>query len=220
MEARRAAAALLLLYLAAVAGPCAAFKEEEFKVHLLGCCAFSQALIHCQRYLRHAMQAAMIGLAPASLRRPPCLQKCADSAFCTRLRGSTSEAFVIAPESVAVAGARATATVRNTQDANGTFSLVLTAYGDTLRLFIDEAPEKGRFQVPDVLVPGLEQREQVRALPCAGVGWPPAAWTTCRASCHFQYTSRSPAVVCTFVEQWLVLQCRGVGRGWECNWSM
>ncbi|EFN52006.1 hypothetical protein CHLNCDRAFT_139544, partial [Chlorella variabilis] len=87
-------------------------------------------------------------------------KKCEDAAFCKRLRGNTSEAFVLLPDSVKVEGARVTATVQNTQNANGTFSLVLTAYGDTLRLFIDEAPEKGRWQVPDVLLPGLEQREQ------------------------------------------------------------
>jgi hypothetical protein len=91
-----------------------------------------------------------------------CLQNCADSAFCTRLRGNASEAFVIVSESVKVEGPRVTATVANTQDANATFFLVLTAYGDTLRLWINEAPEKGRFEVPDVLLPGLEQREQVR----------------------------------------------------------
>lgn len=87
-------------------------------------------------------------------------KNCADSAFCTRLRGNTSEAFEVVKESVAVEGPRLTATVANTADAYGTFRLVLTRYGDTLRLFIDEAAEKGRFQVPDVLVPGLETREQ------------------------------------------------------------
>lgn len=92
------------------------------------------------------------------------LQNCQDSAFCTRLRGNTSEAFSILPESVAVEGARLTATVVSADDANATFRLVLTSYGDTLRLFIDEPAEKGRFQVPDVLVPGLEAREQVGRL--------------------------------------------------------
>lgn len=77
---------------------------------------------------------------------------------------------MLLPDSVKVEGARVTATVQNTQNANGTFSLVLTAYGDTLRLFIDEAPEKGRWQVPDVLLPGLEQREQVGGAR-AGRGW-------------------------------------------------
>lgn len=66
-------------------------------------------------------------------------------------------------ESVKVEGPRLTADVRNTANANGTFTLALTAYGDTLRLFVDEHPAKGRFQVPDVLVPGLEARQQVRA---------------------------------------------------------
>ncbi|PSC68247.1 putative glucan 1,3-alpha-glucosidase [Micractinium conductrix] len=87
-------------------------------------------------------------------------KKCADSAFCMRLRNVTSETFVVLPESVAVEGARVTATVANSADANGTFRLVLTAYGNTLRLFIDEGADKGRFQVPDVLLPGLEAREQ------------------------------------------------------------
>lgn len=65
------------------------------------------------------------------------------------------------PETVQVDGAKVTATVAHAADANATFRLVLTSYGDTLRLFIDEPAEKGRFQVPDVLVPGLEAREQV-----------------------------------------------------------
>lgn len=98
-------------------------------------------------------------LAPSS----PSLQKCEDSAFCTRMRNATSDAFVIEPNLVKVAGAVVTAAVRNTADANGTFSLALTAYTDgTVRLFIDETPGKApRWQVPDVLVPGLEARQQV-----------------------------------------------------------
>lgn len=88
-------------------------------------------------------------------------KNCDDSAFCKRLRGTTGgEAYVLLPESVQVDGARVTATVQNTENANGTFYLVLTAYGDTLRLFVNESPEKGRWQVPDVLLPGLEGRQQ------------------------------------------------------------
>ncbi len=71
---------------------------------------------------------------------------------------------MIVSESVKVEGPRLTADVRNMANANGTFSLALTAYGDTLRLFVNEHPDKGRFQVPDVLVPGLEARQQVRLL--------------------------------------------------------
>lgn len=114
----------------------------------------------------------------------PCLQKCADSAFCTRLRGNTSAAFVVDAQSVAVAGPRVTASLRNTADANGTFALTLTAYSDrTLRLFVDEAPSKGRFQVPDVLLPGLEEREQVgrRRLRSVGLGARLAAVRLARA---------------------------------------
>lgn len=71
---------------------------------------------------------------------------------------------MVEPQSIKVEGPRVTAAVRNTANANGTFSLTLTAYGDTLRLFVDEEPGRGRFRVPDVLVPGLEEREQVRVL--------------------------------------------------------
>lgn len=155
---------LLVLLAAVVAGPCSAFKAEEFKVRQHG------ASDHPH------WQPNVLGAAPGGTGDPlPCVrsshchsplfprpQNCADSAFCMRLRGNTSEAFVIVSESVKVEGPRVTATVANTEDANATFSLVLTAYGDTLRLWINEAPEKGRFEVPDVLVPGLEQREQVR----------------------------------------------------------
>ena len=82
---------------------------------------------------------------------------------------------MVEPASVAVAGPRVTAALRNTADANGTFALTLTAYSDgTLRLFVDEAPSRGRFQVPDVLVPGLEAREQVRVAPVRA-GLPVAA---------------------------------------------
>lgn len=106
------------------------------------------------------------GLAGPFLR----LQNCQDSAFCTRLRGNTNEAFYILPDSVAVEGARLTATVVNADSANATFRLAFTSYGNTLRLFIDEPAEKGRFRVPDVLLPGLESREQVGRLlpgPCS-----------------------------------------------------
>lgn len=154
-------AALLLLAAVAVQS-CAGFKAEEFKVRAM----------HSAHCAGCDDQPIALPLAAQRLLPSPSLQqKCADSAFCTRLRGNTSEAFVIVPESVQVQGPRVTASVRNTADANGTFALVLTAYGDTLRLFVNEEPDKGRFQVPDVLVPGLEQREQVRGragAACAG----------------------------------------------------
>lgn len=106
----------------------------------------------CSRFITPSAHAPLLRCLP---------QKCEESAFCTRLRGNTSDAFVLLPETVAVDGPRVTATVQNVQDTNGTFYLVLTAYGDTLRLFVNEAAEKGRWEVPDVLLPGLEQREQV-----------------------------------------------------------
>lgn len=152
--ARPAAALLLAACLAAVAlRSCAAFKAEEFKVGL------RRLVCNARGGLAALAGDRRLPLAPPP---PPCPQKCADSAFCTRLRGNTSEAFVIVSESVKVEGPRLTADVRNTANANGTFALALTAYGDTLRLFVDEQPDKGRFQVPDVLVPGLEARQQVR----------------------------------------------------------
>ena len=159
--------AALLLLLAASA---TAFKAEEFKVGEPSC---SIAIWAMSAVVWSAGGSAQ---APADVRRPSSqpaarparLQNCADSAFCNRLRGNTSEAFVIVSESVKVEGGRLTAAVANTQNANASFALVLTTYSDgTLRLYINEAPEKGRFEVPDVLVPGLEQREQV----CGGDGW-------------------------------------------------
>jgi alpha 1,3-glucosidase len=95
------------------------------------------------------------------------LQKCKNAAFCERLRGTHSDYFVVDPQSVKVQGSRVTATVVNNQDSNGTFSLALTAYQGIVRLHIDEVIPKGRYEVKDVLLPGLDAREQVCAM--AGV---------------------------------------------------
>lgn len=107
------------------------------------------------------------------------LQKCKDSGFCQRLRGvNGTDAFAIRPESVELAGGAVHATVINKENVNGTFVLSLTAYEGIVRLHINEAsllpaaehvyekhadPAKRRYEVPDVLLPGLEKSQQVRA---------------------------------------------------------
>ncbi len=110
-------------------------------------------------------------------------QKCGDSGFCKRLRGvNSTDAFVINPDSVAVEGAVLKATLVNKEDANGTFSLALTAYADTIRLHIDEDPAKKRFQVPDVLLPSFGDAKQVAA---------------CRRCCSAAIAcKRPPGVLC------------------------
>lgn len=62
---------------------------------------------------------------------------------------------------MAVAGAALSAGVVNTADPNGTFLLTLTAYAGVVRLHLNErAPDAARFEVPDVLLPGLGGLEE------------------------------------------------------------
>ncbi|KAK9835160.1 hypothetical protein WJX81_002172 [Elliptochloris bilobata] len=87
-------------------------------------------------------------------------KRCSDSAFCTRLRGSSGEAYAVLPNSVAVAGSQISAQVKH--EASGAlFQLAITAYEGTVRLTVDEAdPSVGRFHVPEVLLPELPQQER------------------------------------------------------------
>ena len=104
---------------------------------------------------------------------PPCPpQLCKDSAFCTRLRGNSTDAFAVDPSSVRVVGGRVHATITNRLEPGAAFELVLTTYGDTLRLHINEAgaPGEQRFQVPDVLLPGLDDRLQVSLADTSAAG--------------------------------------------------
>lgn len=178
---------LALALLATAVLSAAAFKEEDWKASRAhhACQNASKGVPEHMPRLQFAVpQAAGAGggthppRAPAAScrTRPPAwptaqlpgipsapLQKCKDSGFCTRLRGvNATDAFAVRPETVAAAGAAVTATVVNKNDANGTFFLTLTAYKDVVRLHINEAPSKGRYQVPDVLLPGVEAGKQVR----------------------------------------------------------
>ena len=74
------------------------------------------------------------------------MQKCGDSAFCKRLRGTAGDGFEVEPKSVSVKGSDLTATLRNPA-ADKEFVLKLTAYDGLVRLHIDESGDKGRFQV-------------------------------------------------------------------------
>lgn len=87
------------------------------------------------------------------------LQKCADASFCNRNRGQTGPGFHIVPGSISTRGAKLSATVGR-PDAPNQFSLSLVAYHGFVRLAIDESPSQGRYQVSDVLLPGLEAMEQ------------------------------------------------------------
>lgn len=74
------------------------------------------------------------------------MQKCADSAFCKRLRGQKSDVYAIKTESLAVKGSKLRALVVN--EANhAEFHLEMTAYDGIVRLHIDEDASKKRFQV-------------------------------------------------------------------------
>ena len=79
-------------------------------------------------------------------RRRICLQRCADSAFCQRLRGKAGDVYAVQPATLHVEGASLTARVLN--EANkAEFDLRLTSYGSSVRLLIDEAPPNNRYQV-------------------------------------------------------------------------
>eukprot|EP00208_Stichococcus_sp_RCC1054_P007303 CAMPEP_0206145352 /NCGR_PEP_ID=MMETSP1473-20131121/27104_1 /ASSEMBLY_ACC=CAM_ASM_001109 /TAXON_ID=1461547 /ORGANISM="Stichococcus sp, Strain RCC1054" /LENGTH=887 /DNA_ID=CAMNT_0053541521 /DNA_START=68 /DNA_END=2731 /DNA_ORIENTATION=- len=85
-------------------------------------------------------------------------KKCTDSAFCKRLRGQKGEVYEVQPSSVKIDGSQLTASLVN--EANqATFQLALTAYKGTVRLNVNEAPDKNRFQVPSVLQPTLPKQE-------------------------------------------------------------
>lgn len=79
------------------------------------------------------------------------MQKCADSAFCTRLRGVRNAGYEILPKSVNVKGTVATARLQDSH-SKSEFELVLSAYDGVLRVHATE-PAKKRFEVPDVLIP-------------------------------------------------------------------
>ena len=92
------------------------------------------------------------------------LQKCADSGFCERLRGKQGDSYSVDPKSIKIDGAVATARVQH--DASGTaYDLQLTNYNGILRMHIDEAASKHRFQVPWVLQSELPDSSQVSRLP-------------------------------------------------------
>jgi hypothetical protein len=73
------------------------------------------------------------------------VQKCADSAFCKRLRGQKGDVYALKPESISVDGSKLRASVMNAAN-KAEFNLELTAYKGIIRLHIDEAATKSRFQ--------------------------------------------------------------------------
>ena len=93
------------------------------------------------------------------------MQKCADSGFCERLRGKQGDVYSVDAKSVAINGAVVTAKVQH--DASGAaYDLQLTNHNGILRMHIDEAASKHRFQVPWVLQSELPDSNQVsRAFP-------------------------------------------------------
>lgn len=84
-------------------------------------------------------------------------KKCADSAFCKRLRGQKGDVYALKPESISVDGSKLRASVMNAAN-KAEFNLELTAYKGIIRLHIDEAATKSRFQVPSVVQPRLKQQ--------------------------------------------------------------
>lgn len=86
-------------------------------------------------------------------------KKCNDASFCARNRGKSGAKFVVKEDAVAVSGDTLTATLVNV-DSQKTFNLSLIAYGDYVRVLVDELPGVGRYQVPDVLMPDLETKRQ------------------------------------------------------------
>lgn len=109
------------------------------------------------------------------------MQKCADSGFCERLRGKQGDVYSVDAKSVGINGAVVTAKVQH--DASGTaYDLQLTNYNGILRMHIDEAASKHRFQVPWVLQSELPDSSQVsRRLP----------WLCCMPHIETRWATRS-----------------------------
>ena len=87
------------------------------------------------------------------------MQKCENSAFCTRLRGTQGQTCSISPSSVSVKGSSVTASLL-CGDTRQQYDIALTAYDGITRLHINEAGEPGkkRFQVPHALVPDVDKQ--------------------------------------------------------------
>ncbi len=89
-----------------------------------------------------------------------CVQKCADSGFCKRLRGQQGDTYSVDPKSIELRGAVATASIKH--DESGTaYDLQLTNYNGILRMHMDESASKHRFEVPWVLQKELPDSSQV-----------------------------------------------------------
>lgn len=89
------------------------------------------------------------------------VQKCETNGFCKRNRGVKGTKYSVDPASVKVDGAELTAVLIDSEPQEPVkFNLTLRAYGPVLRLIVDEQPSEhpGRYQIPDILMPGLEQR--------------------------------------------------------------
>ena len=114
----------------------------------------------------------------------PLQATCAEVGFCARLRAAPpSDAFYVDPGSVQLDGPALTARLRSRQDAGVALRLTLTALTATLRLHIDEeaSPVGRRYQVPDVLLPGLQAAQQVAGRSHAHV------YTCCFGCCCLDY---------------------------------
>lgn len=84
---------------------------------------------------------------------------CEQAHFCKRNRHRAAGSSTLALTSGALQGGRFVGTLRDTASEGAEFSVEISSYGpDTIRVRIDEQPSKGRFQVPDVLDPGLAAR--------------------------------------------------------------
>jgi alpha 1,3-glucosidase len=90
------------------------------------------------------------------------LQTCDSASFCKRLRGrGEGDSYIVDPASVVVTENQVVANVFNERDANASYVLTMTTYdGPIVRLHMTEKnPLYGeRFQVPDVVMPSLEEK--------------------------------------------------------------
>jgi hypothetical protein len=87
-----------------------------------------------------------------------CAQKCKDASFCARNRGQKGTKYSVVPDSIKVDGATLSAVLQK-DGGQQQFNLTLKAYGPVMRLLVDELPSQGRYQVPDILMPGVEQQQ-------------------------------------------------------------
>jgi alpha 1,3-glucosidase len=112
-----------------------------------------------------ALLAALAAAAPAAAFKAEDFKRCADSAFCVRLRNATSDSFRLDAATLKVAGASVRAALVSNADPAVRLDFELTAYEGVARLRVTEpSAAPPRFEVPDVLLPSVPAGERAWAV--------------------------------------------------------